>query len=262
MHRQRFFALLFATLLSAGALAQPDGRYQIDLVVYANTDPAAQQAEVWPDNLHLRYPHDWVRLNNQGEANLSRVGTNHPQFAKALRSLKLSSRYRILTQLSWIQDLEPRKRAPAVLIQGGERYGEHYELEGYIRIALERYLYAEPQLWLSRFGYQQGNYYLPRRPNRHQLIDEEVEIPQEDTLPPQEALVEFPGTDMSIEDNAPSQPVIPVGAEPVERIVVMSEERRMRSDELHYIDNPLFGLLIMISKPQTSTVAEDTLSQQ
>ena len=42
----------------------------------------------------------------------------------------------------------------------------------------------------------------------------------------------------------------------------MSEERRMRSDELHYIDNPLFGLLIMISKPQTSTVAEDTLSQQ
>ncbi|WP_374962647.1 CsiV family protein [Spongiibacter tropicus] len=262
MHRQRFFALLFATLLSAGALAQPDGRYQIDLVVYANTDPAAQQAEVWPDNLHLRYPHDWVRLNNQGEANLSRVGTNHPQFAKALRSLKLSSRYRILTQLSWIQDLEPRKRAPAVLIQGGERYGEHYELEGYIRIALERYLYAEPQLWLSRFGYQQGNYYLPRRPNRHQPIDEEVEIPQEDTLPPQEALVEFPGTDMSIEDNAPSQPVIPVGAEPVERIVVMSEERRMRSDELHYIDNPLFGLLIMISKPQTSTVAEDTLSQQ
>ena len=262
MHRQRFFALLFATLLSAGALAQPDGRYQIDLVVYANTDPAAQQAEVWPDNLHLRYPHDWVRLNNQGEANLSRVGTNHPQFAKALRSLKLSSRYRILTQLSWIQDLEPRKRAPAVLIQGGERYGEHYELEGYIRIALERYLYAEPQLWLSRFGYQQGNYYLPRRPNRHQPIDEEVEIPQEDTLPPQEALVEFPGTDMSIEDNAPSQPVIPVGAEPVERIVVMSEERRMRSDELHYIDNPLFGLLVMISKPQTSTVAEDTLSQQ
>ena len=262
MHRQRFFALLFATLLSAGALAQPDGRYQIDLVVYANTDPAAQQAEVWPDNLHLRYPHDWVRLNNQGEANLNRVGTNHPQFAKALRSLKLSSRYRILTQLSWIQDLEPRKRAPAVLIQGGERYGEHYELEGYVRIALERYLYAEPQLWLSRFGYQQGNYYLPRRPNRHQPIDEEVEIPQEDTLPPQEALVEFPGTDMSIEDNAPSQPVIPVGAEPVERIVVMSEERRMRSDELHYIDNPLFGLLIMISKPQTSTVAEDTLSQQ
>ena len=262
MHRQRFFALLFATLLSAGALAQPDGRYQIDLVVYANTDPAAQQAEVWPDNLHLRYPHDWVRLNNQGEANLSRVGTNHPQFAKALRSLKLSSRYRILTQLSWIQDLEPRKRAPAVLIQGGERYGEHYELEGYVRIALERYLYAEPQLWLSRFGYQQGNYYLPRRPNRHQPIDEEVEIPQEDTLPPQEALGEFPGTDMSIEDNAPSQPVIPVGAEPVERIVVMSEERRMRSDELHYIDNPLFGLLIMISKPQTSTVAEDTLSQQ
>ena len=262
MHRQRFFALLFATLLSAGALAQPDGRYQIDLVVYANTDPAAQQAEVWPDNLHLRYPHDWVRLNNQGEANLSRVGTHHPQFAKALRSLKLSSRYRILTQLSWIQDLEPRKRAPAVLIQGGERYGEHYELEGYVRIALERYLDAEPQLWLSRFGYQQGNYYLPRRPNRHQPIDEEVEIPQEDTLPPQEALVEFPGTDMSIEDNAPSQPVIPVGAEPVERIVVMSEERRMRSDELHYIDNPLFGLLIMISKPQTSTVAEDTLSQQ
>ena len=262
MHRQRFFALLLAALFSAGAMAQPDGRYQIDLVVYANTDPAAQQAEVWPDNLHLRYPHDWVRLNNKGEENLSRVSTSHPQFAKALRSLKLSSRYRILTQLSWIQDLEPRKRAPAVLLQGGERYGEHYELEGYIRIALERYLYAEPQLWLSRFGYQQGNYYLPRRPSRHQQIEEELETPPEDAFPEQEALVEFPGTDLSIADDAPAAPVIPAGAEPVERIVVMHEERRMRSDELHYIDNPLFGLLIMISKPQASTVAEDTVSQQ
>ena len=261
-HRHRFFAFLLVALLGSSALAQPGGRYQIDLVVYANTDPAAQQAEVWPDNLHLRYPHDWVTLDGAPGESLSLVDTSHPQFAKALRSLQLSSRYRILSQQSWIQDLQPRNSAPAILIQGGERYGEHYELEGYIRIALERYLYAEPQLWLSRFGYQQGKYYLPRRPSRQQPLEPEPETLEQTPAPQQEALVEFPGTELTVEDDTPDAPVMPIGAEPVERIVVMSEERRMRSDELHYIDHPLFGLLIMISEPQPSTVAEDTAGQQ
>lgn len=251
--------ILLAFSLTAPLQAQADNRYQVDLVVYANNDPGANQAESWPDNLHLRYPRDWRSLKAGGDGHLNTVSTQHPRFAKALRSLQLSSRYRILTQQSWIQDLKPRRNAPAILIRGGREYGEHYELEGYIRIALERYLYAQPMLWLSRFGERSGNYYLPRHPYRQPpeqdsgFIDESFENSAE--------YAEFLRQNPQLQDADPANS-IPAGAEPVERIVVMDQERRMRSEELHYIDHPLFGLLIMISKPQSSAVADNGLGEQ
>ncbi len=248
---------LLLTSLSVAAHAQAGERYQIDLVIYANNDPSANSAESWPDNLHLRYPRDWAVLDGNGDGNLSRVSDLHPNFAKALRSLKLSSRYRILLQESWVQDLQPRRKAPAILLRGGAKVGEHHELEGYVRIALERYLYAETDLWLSRFGSQGGNYYLPRQPYRPALdtgddfIDESFENSPE--------YAEF-----QRQNNLANPPLSapPAGAEPVERIVAMQQQRRMRSDELHYIDHPLFGLLIIISKPQASVGTGDSVGQQ
>ena len=249
------FFLLVATL-ALPTQAQPDNRYQIDIVVYANTDPSANTEEAWPDNLHLRYPRDWQSLKTGGDDHLQRVKQKHPQFAKALRSLQLSSRYRILTQQSWIQDLQSRGKAPAILIRGGREVGGHYELEGYIRIALERYLYAQPMLWLSQFGERGGNYYLPRHPYRPAPESEDTFVDEAFENSPEYA--EFQRQNPQLAD---TEPAIPAGAEPVERIVVMEQERRMRSEELHYIDHPLFGLLVMISKPQTSAVAGDSVRE-
>ncbi len=256
-----FYLALLLLALCAPAQAQQDRRYQIDVVVYANTDSAANTAETWPDNLHLRYPRDWENLQASGSGeHLSRVTNPHPSFSKALSSLRLSSRYRILTQESWIQDLQPRSRAPAILLRGGRVVGEHHELEGYIRIALERYLYAETDLWLSRFGSNGGNYYLPRQPYREAqqdlLFDEELRDQSFENSP---EYAEFLRQNPQLlqADNTP-----PLGAEPVERIVVMKQQRRMRSDELHYIDHPLMGLLIIISKPQALAVIDDSAGQQ
>ena len=247
---------LLAVAIAAPLHAEPDNRYQIDIVVYANTDPAANNAEAWPDNLHLRYPRDWQSLKDTGRGHLQRTEQHHPQFAKALRSLQLSSRYRILTQQSWIQDLQPRSKAPAILIRGGREVGEHFELEGYIRIALERYLYAQPMLWLSQFGERGGNYYLPRHPYRPAPENEDGFVDEAFENSPEYA--EFLKQNPQLAD---AEPAIPAGAEPVERIVVMKQERRMRSEELHYIDHPLFGLLVMISKPQELPVAGDSVGE-
>lgn len=219
--------------------------FQIDLLVYANNDPSAAFSENWPDNLRLRYPNNWRALPPVGSAEqgLTRVADAAPEFAKTLKSMSLSSRYRKLIQASWRQTLTKRSRAPAIVIQGGDPSGEHFELEGYIKVAVERYLYITTDLWFTRFGGNGGNYYLPMPPYKPGA-NEEVE-PDFDSL--------FAEGNLGIGDE-PAAPEPDITAAlpaaeptPINRIVVMNQERRLRSGELHFLDHPLFGVLVMIS---------------
>lgn len=223
--------------------------FQVDLIIFANTDSNAAFAENWPDNLRLRYPNDWVQLPPEGERNsvLQRVPSPAPAFADAVKSLRLSSRYRPLFQASWRQELVPRKRAPAILIQGGDQQGEHFELEGYVKVAVERYLYIDTNLWFSRFGGGGGDkYYLPRQPYRFSGQQEpepdleELRQGNEAQQQYQQLLAENP----QAAQDASSHPYSPT---PIARIVVMDQERRLRSESLHFLDHPLFGALVMIT---------------
>ncbi|WP_269618364.1 CsiV family protein [Zhongshania sp. BJYM1] len=253
LHRRRrryhTVASLLAVLLlsfSGVALSQNDNRFHIDLVVFANNDQASRYEEDWPDNLHLRYPRNWVRINNGGST-LQKVDYMDPEFEKTLNSLKLSSRYKPLLKASWQQDLSSRKKAPAILVQGGKQYGNHYELEGYIRVAVERYLHVDTNLWLSTFGDRGGNFYLPKQPlsfnepeeEETSFVDEEFESSPEYA----EFLRQNPG--YSPQTN---QAQTQSNDYPIDQIVVMKQQRRMRSDELHFIDHPRFGVIIKITK--------------
>ncbi|CAA0120429.1 Uncharacterised protein [Zhongshania aliphaticivorans] len=256
--QQPYVVVALFILLSASnmAFSQNDSRFHIDLVVFANNDPSNRYEEDWPDNLHLRYPRNWVRIDNSGNS-LQKVDYMDPEFEKTLKSLRLSSRYKPLIQASWQQDLKSRKNAPAILIQGGRQYGNHYELEGYLRVAVERYLHVDTNLWLSSFGSQAGNYYLPRQPLRFDEPEEESPFIDED-------FESSPEYAKFLEQNPSSTQTLsqtPVQAQnndyPIEQIVVMKQQRRMRSDELHFIDHPRFGLIIKVTKIKTKPVESE-----
>lgn len=246
--RRPLAGLLTALLLSFSGivLSQNDNRFHVDLVVFKNNDQASRYEEDWPDNLHLRYPRNWTRINNSGNT-LQKVDYIDPEFEKTLKSLRLSSRYKPLLQASWQQDLSSRKKAPAILIQGGKQYGNHYELEGYIRIAVERYLHVDTNLWLSSFGDRGGNFYLPRQPLSFNEAEEEetsfVDKEFESSPEYAEFLKQNPGYSPKT-----SQAQSQSNDYPIEQIVVMKQQRRMRSDELHFIDHPRFGVVIKITK--------------
>ncbi|WP_373079426.1 CsiV family protein [Zhongshania sp.] len=246
VHR-RYPTLLLVLLLgfSATAFAQNADRYHIDMVVYANNDPGNMYEEDWPDNVHLRYPRKWVRLQPSSSSSSPRiVDSSDPEFAKAAQSLRMSSRYKPLFLASWEQDLQARKKSPAILIQGGKQFGKHYELEGYIRIAVERYLHLDTNLWLARFGSHAGNYYLPQQP---QSYDE----PEEPAPLVDEAFENSPEYLQFKQQNPGFQPSASPQQEadyPIEQIVVMKQQRRMRSDELHFIDHPKFGVIVKVTK--------------
>ena len=249
--QRRYCALLFTLLwgCSGMALCQNSDRFHIDMVIYANNDPGNMYEEDWPDNVHLRYPRKWVRLQSS-DSNISPhiVDSSDPEFAKTAQSLRMSSRFKPLFQASWEQDLKPRKKSPVILIQGGKQYGEHYELEGYIRIAVERYLLLDTDLWLVRYGNNSGNYYLPHQPQSH---NEPEELPPmvDPAFAATPEYQQFKQQNPGFQASANHQPQTQQDADyPIEQIVIMKQQRRMRSDELHFIDHPKFGVIIKVTK--------------
>ena len=243
----RCYALLLFMLwgFSAAAFGQNNDRFHIDMVIYGNNDPANMYEEEWPDNVHLRYPRNWVRLQSSTGASSPRiVDSSDPEFAKAAKSLRMSSRYKPLFLASWEQDLKPRKKAPAILIQGGKRHGKHYELEGYVRIAVERYLHLDTNLWLVSYGSRGGDYYLPHQPQSYDEVEEPLPLANQGFATTPE-YAQFKEQNPGFQANAPYQQNTD---NPIEQIVVMKQHRRMRSDELHFIDHPKFGVIIKVTK--------------
>lgn len=245
-------ATLFVLLFLCIPAAHAERPYQIDLMVFANNDPSESQSESWPTRLHLRYPQQWLEL---GDSALPPAAAPAEAFRKVAESMRLSSRYRILLEHSWIQSLEQRNKAPAIVVKGGRQAGEHYELEGYIQVAVERYLYVETNLWLSRFGTGNGDYYLPNPPRRNIPADDGFVDESFENSPEYQAFLE---QNPQLREDKP-EPDWPSSNESqnIDRIVVMNQSRRMRSDELHFIDHPLFGALVYISKPDPETLTSE-----
>jgi hypothetical protein len=164
--------------------------------------------------------------------------------------IRRSRGYRLLAHEAWRQPLPEGGATTRVLLQGGEEFGEHRELEGYVEFDRARYLHVGAHLWLSRFE------------PAGELSGEPVPLPQLPAAPPVLPLEEptVVGPVPGWTDAAPDEPVdvvlgpdgLPRGEDeagaayrPVESWV-LRERRRLRSGELHYLDHPRFGLLVYI----------------
>lgn len=249
---------LSLALLAAPALAQDAGSspavmpvvadddtpasnnlYRIDLLVFENTDPQAEASEQWqppkelpvPARLHLLQDPapvepgaELAARNSNDRTPYLRLRDGNPVISAGADRMRRSRYYRVLVSASWYQRIANNDPAEAVVIRGGNLHGQHYELEGTLQLWRETWLHAKPQLWLTRFGN---------------------------------------GTDAL--NKWPALPVLPGSAagkpdanEVPQRIVYMSQDRRLRSNEIHYIDSPLFGVVIRISPAEPVASAPAT----
>jgi hypothetical protein len=110
---------------------------------------------------------------------------------------------------------DPGAETP-VLISGGERYGDHHELEGSLSLhfnAGRDRVVIDSDLWLSEFT---------------TLADPDNEW----QLPP------FPGPQSAADGEADRyQP---------HRVYHFQQSRDMRSNEFHYLDHPALGLVVTV----------------
>lgn len=146
---------------------------------------------------------------------------NELELSEASRRIGNSGNYALLAHMAWIQPGYARE--DAISFPLAELAGPASGLHGDLTLQLSRYLHLQFDL----------------------TIDELPETPVEESTAALEALVSFPGSWGSAE----TQPLAPEYR--------ISEKRRMRSGELHYIDHPKFGVLTRISKVKPALLQPD-----
>jgi hypothetical protein len=254
--------------------------YQVEMIVFARAGDGNDE-EIWRTDLQLDYPLNWLELVSPVQPPTADDAVNLKANAVEIKSAALldkpvesdispvepageralmllpeaeltltaeahrldrSQRYRVIFHSAWRQALAENREEPSVLISGGELFNHHHELEGSINLYRRTYLHIETDLWLSRFTTNFGQEHRPWPP-----------LP----WPPNRALER--GTAFKIDDGLLRQfsqygkdEYAAILAQPyvVENIVVMQQERRMRSNELHYIDHPQLGILVKLTPYQ------------
>ncbi len=228
---------LLTFLLSLASFAQAEDWYTVEVIIFANTGNQALDDEYWPEinevplktSITLAEP-------TQSDEELTAFQKLEPSLLslnQELAQLKRSDNYRVLYHEGWMQPVAETQQPEPVRIQGGDILDNGmYELDGYIGIGKGRYLHFRPDLYFSRSLTAAESSMLLK--TQHDETLETTEIANAEELTSNVAST-------AIRVIQPAELFIP------ETLTVnLTQARRMRSKELHFIDHPLFGVLIEV----------------
>ncbi len=163
--------------------------------------------------------------------------------------------HRILFQGQWHQPVHARAQARSVVIRGGQPLTDNYfELEGDIELSLSRYLHLRPNLYFTQ---ALPPAWQPRHPRAIEALASTPSVTTTDlsaaaALDSAALPIPLPATDAAFQ--SPAQPSVQPQVQllsqpaPIQYLTVrLDQPRRMRRNELHYLDHPLFGLLIRLT---------------
>ncbi len=152
---------------------------------------------------------------------------NQLSLTQIAASLRRSSGYELLTHRGWLQPLSDD--ATQVLLQTGDRHGELFEIDGTLSISKSRFALVYTDLWFTEFNPNdnQQQHYSPGNNLENDFPDIDPDI-----------LAQYPDL---VEQAQQRGRYIPGNR------YRLQHSRKMRTDELHYIDHPSFGILIKIA---------------
>lgn len=272
-----------ATLTSALAMQSTqaqtrthEGWYQVEMIVVARKDDAGQ--EHWPNNIKIRYPNDWVELKDPNISGRN-DGSNHTtsasdftqeafyllparerQLNAQAQKLQRNARFDVLFHNAWRQAITNKKSSKAIIINGGQIFGQHHALEGTIRLSVATYLELGINLWFSQFDINVGQEMtqtwpeIPLRPNytiaamNNLTLDSKLELEQALAKENTQWSTGNPNANASTLENDNFV---------TRQIILLQQERDMRSNEIHYIDHPVLNVIIQITPyPLTNTTRQ------
>ena len=298
----RFIISLTALTISLTAGAQDnaghEGWYQVEVIIFERNSDSGD--EIWPADLNLRYPINWQELKDPhavivegpgeaAETDFSLAGSTSnsekitaeqtavdllrapfyllPSSDRHLnadaRRLNARPGIKVLFHEAWRQPVTDAATAPWVLISGGEEFDKHHRLEGSINVNVSRYLHVKTNLWLTDYQINAGQ-------SRNQWPDLPLNpvarLQQTPPGPSNQDNQNLQWTDNSDSWMAPDWDLQLSDFLTAEylptRIVTLLQSRRMRSNETHYIDHPVLGMMVRVipytlpeKGPQTTTGA-------
>ncbi len=288
----RFLTFLtLATLLPAIGLAQTTAtsgkaipRYDVEIIVFKNIKAPTSKEYILPLSspskgdklLDLSSPGSLAAAAPQG---YELISDKEFRLLDVAARLVESSRYELLLHTAWRQPGLERKQALPVWIRGGRIYGNEYtSIDNEIDI-----LESIPQLNSNQPNEEQNFAF-----DEQTLESIELQLQeQQSRKKPHQGLYELEGkitialsrylhtyTDLVLRSprlkvdpklrNAAQDSYLAAYAADT-RILnnhSLKEHRRMRSKNLHYLDNPEFALLILITPYEVPEVIEETPQTQ
>lgn len=237
------WVLSLAMLLMLGSAAAEEVRYyDIELIVFESLDQEARNSEVWKHESTMQKPERFVELGQPYPGPIPKIYSpkltfrplhkKYFQLTEEAGLLEKDAQYRVLLHTAWRQpgmDAESAlpvhihrtfiqtNNAPPQAGQAGQStYQPYYsqtqnKLDGYVKIILSRYLHADIDLTYT------------------------TKIPVGSTNVITTTELENQNTELAV-----SRPVV----------YHLAQTRKMRSQEVHYIDHPIIGVIVLATPYQ------------
>ncbi len=236
--------------------------FQIELIIFKNPSLETDNPEVWPAYSPVEHPVSFIKLNgthqlltenseqsrsartedgvipipSEGLEAFTALLSEERQMNSERRKIKADQRFQLLFHEAWNQPVPDRETVIPIRIEGGETFGRQPELQGYINLYVERYLHLSTDLHLIEYA---------KSSDPFSLINDQSELktPTSTTLDTLGGYTLL-NTDMALNSQfsrKSDQYFVSV------QDSQLKERRRMRSKEIHYLDNPEFGMLVLIT---------------
>lgn len=221
-------ALALLTVLATPIQAQD--RYRAEIVILERlADPILneQMAGKAPQQIESD-KNLWV-VDTSGDRRSDLDTTSDLTLNSAARRLEDSGNYRVLMKTGWVQSFPPDHEGEPLSVEIGDylEAAGHREVEGTIEINRRRYLLVTVALnhWRETAGTQSSG---DQERSRQNERDED----------------EGAGTVASDTDTPATIVPVSTGTDNKELVTWIRETRRMRSEEIHFVDSPTIGVLI------------------
>lgn len=182
------------------------------------------------------------------------------EFSEYASRMRWSKNYQVLFHQSWRQAITDRDSSEPIIIESDKGPGLYPQLQGTIQLSVSRYLHVQTRLWLNMAelpSVEKEPRSTPPLYNKDWQFHSAVDTT---AIEPQTEIVNETGGAIELDENSPGTVVdglpkwhrkqletLPTSTYPYAGAVIMTQKRRMRSGEEHYIDHPLFGMIIKIT---------------
>lgn len=243
--------------------------FQVELMIFENPDLEPDNPEAWPSFPTIEHPESFIRLQGITEIITENSETEEaedsetlleediaieveaPSSDKGLQAFLALSEferqlleqreiieqdraYRLLFHEAWNQPVPGRDSVIPIRIDAGERFGRQSELQGYISLYVERYLHFSTDLHFIEYE---------KSADPFSIIAEDTTTDSLNTLDSFGGLSLLNTTRLSNNQISRKSNQFFVSVSSAQ----LKESRRMRSRTLHYLDNPKFGLVLLIT---------------
>ena len=208
----------------------PKGDAKVNI---ASADPELYGVEAQFENSPLHVYSDYSEDNDNHDYSDDSMSDNNFSFHQQLELVSIDPRIEIKKQLNACQQ--------QYQIEKDNRVTDVWQLDGNVRIYAERYLHIETDLFLSIPGKKEVQLSALETSLAADRILNSLQLNNNDNSMLDNGFGWQLGEDFLLEDQNDG-----IVMQDVLNRYVMQQSRRLRRNETHYIDHPLFGLLIQI----------------